>query len=448
MIRYCEKCRAFHEENDICPKYKEQLKQHPEWLGEAASFANVAAQYQLVTSQALDGVASTINKIAGTNLAYEGTRQAAHDIMTFRQLDVDPFSKMGAFRTPDAAKAYVDAVGKSKSLMAKLGGTSHEVDVLMRRKGEISALWSKTELLGENTHNAPGIDGVTKVFKIFGGKETGFSVKSTQYNITPGHSTMSSVFHSIERGDFKPGQVLEGTEGYRKAFFDRLESEIAKAKQAGDLAKVEQLNQYRNAKVIETGTAKSVRADADRLYQKASDGKASTSITGSEVGAKMAQGAIIGAAVSLTISSVINYVKYKNGEITSTEAFRDIGEDTVKGLITGGAMAGITLFFPVLSGGIIGFVGGMAIGMYINAVCTNALDEVFGKGVYEQILHSCGYITGTAKNVVELIDAYGTNMRAAYRADRESRAVIEEINAVRTTLDAQKQKTKKLVEEL
>ena len=445
MIRYCEKCRDFHEENDICPKYKEQLKKHPEWLGEVANFANVAAQYQLVTSQALDGVASTINKIAGTNLAYEGTRQVAHDIMTFRQLDVDPFSKMGAFRTPGAAKSYVDAVGKSKSLMAKLGGTSHEVDVLMRRKGEIFALWSKTELLGENTHNAPGIDGVTKVFKIFGGKETGFSVKSTQYNITPGHSTMSSVFHSIERGDFKPGQVLEGTEGYRKAFFDRLETEIAKATQAGDLAKVEQLNQFKNTKVIETGTAKSVRADADRLYQKASDGKASTSITGSEMGAKMAQGAIIGAVVSLSISSIINYVKYKNGEITGAEAFREIGEDAVKGAITGGAMAGITLFLP---GGIIGFVAGMAIGMYINAVCTNALDEVFGKGVYEQILHSCGYITGMAKNVVELLDAYGTNMRAAYRADRESQAIVEEINATRTTLEAQKQRTKKLIEEL
>ena len=412
-IHYCEQCRDFHEENDLCPKYKEQLKQHPEWLGEAASFANVAAQYQLVTSQALDGVASTINKIAGTNLAYEGTRQAAHDIMTFRQLDVDPFSKMGAFRTPDAAKAYVDAVGKSKSLMAKLGGTSHEVDVLMRRKGEISALWSKTELLGENTHNAPGIDGVTKVFKVFGGKETGFSVKSTQYNITPGHSTMSSVFHSIERGDFKPGQVLEGTEGYRKAFFDRLETEIAKATQSGDLAKVEQLNQFRNTKVIETGTAKSVRTDAERLYQKASNGKANTTVTGSELGSKMAQGAVIGAVVALTISSITNYIKYKNGEITEDEAFRDIGEDTVKGLITGGAMAGISLVF--LPGGPIGFVAGMAIGMYINAVCTNVLDEVFGKGAYEQILHSCGYITGTAKNVEDMLRKYQNHMQ---RIDR------------------------------
>lgn len=46
MMRYCEKCRDFHEENDLCPKYKEQLKQHPEWLGEAAYFATVAAVYQ------------------------------------------------------------------------------------------------------------------------------------------------------------------------------------------------------------------------------------------------------------------------------------------------------------------------------------------------------------------------------------------------------------------
>ena len=34
MMIYCEQCRNFHEENDLCPKYKEQLKQHPEWFNE------------------------------------------------------------------------------------------------------------------------------------------------------------------------------------------------------------------------------------------------------------------------------------------------------------------------------------------------------------------------------------------------------------------------------
>ena len=49
--------------------------------------------------------------------------------------------------------------------------------------------------------------------------------------------------------------------------------------------------------------------------------------------------------------------------------------------------------------------------MYINAVCTNVLDEVFGKGAYERILHSCGFVTGTAKNVGEMLHKYQNNMR-------------------------------------
>lgn len=74
MIQHSEKFRDFHEEYFLCPKYKEQLKQHPEWLGEAANFATVAAQYQLITSQSLDSVAQAVNKIAGIIMAYEGNQ--------------------------------------------------------------------------------------------------------------------------------------------------------------------------------------------------------------------------------------------------------------------------------------------------------------------------------------------------------------------------------------
>ena len=34
MIKYCENCKGFHDENELCPKYKEQLKKHPEWFDE------------------------------------------------------------------------------------------------------------------------------------------------------------------------------------------------------------------------------------------------------------------------------------------------------------------------------------------------------------------------------------------------------------------------------
>ena len=73
---------------------------------------------------------------------------------------------------------------------------------------------------------------------------------------------------------------------------------------------------------------------------------------------------------------------------------------------------------------------------------------MFGEGAYEQILHACGYVASVSHNIVELLDAYGSNMRAAYRTDSESQTVIKEINATRTTREAQKQRTKKLIEEL
>ena len=132
MIRYCEKCRDFHEEKDLCPKYKKQLQQHPEWLGEAANFATVAAQYQLITSQALDGVAQAVNKVAGTNFAYEGTRQAARDIHVFAKLNSDSFRNSGQFANAQTAQETLANSGEGfqRYLRGRLNGTGQEIDWL------------------------------------------------------------------------------------------------------------------------------------------------------------------------------------------------------------------------------------------------------------------------------------------------------------------------------
>ena len=156
------------------------------------------------------------------------------------------------------------------------------------------------------------------------------------------------------------------------------------------------------------GTMDSVKESTKRLTEKIANGKANITVTSSELMSKMAQGAVIGAAFALTVSGITNFIRYKNGEISEQEAFRDIGEDAAKGLLTGGAMAGVTLFLP---GGPLGYVAGMAIGMYIGATCTNLLDEIFGKGAYEQILNACGYIEGTARNVEEMLKEYQRNIQ-------------------------------------
>jgi len=64
-------------------------------------------------------------------------------------------------------------------------------------------------------------------------------------------------------------------------------------------------------------------------------------------------------------------------------------------------MGGLTLFLP---GGPLGFVAGMAIGMYLNAALTNILDEIFGKGAYKKILIASGYVMGNAASLVETIE--------------------------------------------
>ena len=117
----------------------------------------------------------------------------------------------------------------------------------------------------------------------------------------------------------------------------------------------------------------------------------------------MAQGAIIGATISLTISSISSYIRYKNGEITLQQAITDTAEDTTKGTIIGAGMAGITLFLPA---GAVGFCAGLAIGIYVNATLTNILDEVFGKGAYREIFIANGYIMGTSMNLSEALQQF------------------------------------------
>ena len=124
---------------------------------------------------------------------------------------------------------------------------------------------------------------------------------------------------------------------------------------------------------------------------------------------KVAQGAVIGAAIGLTISAITSYIRYRKGELTREEAFTKIGEDTVKSALIGGDLSGLTLFIP---GGGIGIIAGVAIGIYLHATLTNILDEVFGKGFYRELLHANGYIMATSRNLHEGLQQFKTDRQA------------------------------------
>lgn len=406
MNWYCEKCKKIHTENELCPSIKTQLEMQPELLAEATNFITVASEEALVTSQLLDSAAQKINGIVGTNLSYEGTQQFARDIQVFKRLSEEPFSRSGAFSSAENAKTYFENVLKISenkpralsSFEGKLTGYSQEVDWLRMKQGEIRSIFEKSSLL-EN--NAPGVDGVT-INRFTGKKISRTTIKASKNPMSKNSTGINDVKEAIEKGTATDKDIIFGPKGTEEA-----------AREAG----------LKNP-VIEKNTPEEIQNSNKRLEQKILDGQATTTPTIEQIGQKMAQGAVVGAAVSITISGITTYIRYRNGELTIEEAYKNVGQDTAKGALVGGTMAGVTIFIP---GGIIGFIGGVAIGIYFNQVCKNILDELFGKGAYGAILNSSGYVYGMTFNLNEYYKTIEINERATSSNLREARQKQQDI---------------------
>ena len=299
MIRYCEKCRDFHEENDLCPKYKDQLRRHPEWLGESANFATVAAQYHLITSQTLDGVSQAVNKIAGTNLAYEGTHQAARDIHVFAKLNSDSFRNSGQFSNAQTAKETLANAsdGFERYLRGRLNGTGQEIDWLEWRSGKLDNLLYKYQLPDGNTI---GYDGI-KVNRFTGKTVERITIKAAE-GPSGLHTNAVDIAEALEKGTLNPNDSVYGIDGLGEEIHKVLDKRIQLAQEQGNTDLVKKLQEAKkNLKIKEMGSTDAVKDSTERLTKKIQDGKANTQVTGSELGTKMAQGAVIGAAVALNL---------------------------------------------------------------------------------------------------------------------------------------------------
>lgn len=380
MNWYCEKCKKIHSDDELCPRIKKQLSQHPEWVTEVANFSTVAGQEVLITSQALDKVANGINKLVGTNLSYEGTQQFARDIQVFKRLSEEPFSRAGVFATPEAAESYLENVLKVAedtprallSFESKLTGYGQEVDWILTKKGEISSLWQKSTLLD---NNAPGVDGIT-INRFTGETLSRTTIKSSRNPMSSNSTGVRDVKEAIEKGTVTETDIIFGPKGISNAVHE-----------AG-----------LSNPVVEKSTPEQIQRSNERIEKKILELQATTAPTIQQVGEEMAQGAIVGAAVAVTISTITTYIRYKNGELTREEAYSVVGEDTLKGALVGAAMGAVTIFIP---GGIIGFAAGMVIGVYFNKALTNILDEIFGKGAYGAVLNASGYVYGMTLNLAE-----------------------------------------------
>jgi hypothetical protein len=411
--KYCKQCKLVHSQNELCPRDIEQLRRNPQLIAEAATFTSIAGQYGLCATQALDSVGSAVNKLAGTNLSFEGAQQAARDIQVFKQMNVDAFCKNGVFNSSEAATAYVDGAPKSivDNLKRKLTGTAQEVDWQNTENGSLKTIFQKSYLVGEQTPNAPGIDGET-VWRFTGKTVSRTSVKAatTQGGV---NTNVQGVIKSLKNGTLNPRDAIYGIEGTQEVFNKTIEKELQLAIQEGNTELIGRLQEAKqHLKITESGTKVSTKTSTDRLFDKVVKGDAVTTIGPEQIAKQALQGAVIGAAVALTVSSISTYLKFKNGEITREEAIRDIAQDTLNGAVVGAAMSTISLFLPV---GAIGFVGGMAIGVYVGTLTKNILAEVFGKGAFEAILHSSGFVFGTTSNLKSVLQAMELNHKKIHQ---------------------------------
>lgn len=374
MVWYCKKCKKVHKEDELCPQIRLQLKCQPDFLAGAANFAEIACQERLISTQGLDYPVKIINQITGKNLSYEGTKQYMRDIQVFKRLAEEPYKRKGCFETSQIAQSYYNGIKHNTNLYGdlykKITGYQQEVDWLRWKKGQIQSIWERSYLLNGN---AAGIDGET-VNRFTGKMICRTSVKSSKNPINSSSTGIRDVIQARNKNALAQNDHVYAPEGFSTA-----------ARKKGITNPIE-----------ENGNVTSINNSTKRILSKVRNGKAETKVTGQQLGEQMFKGAIVAAATSITVSSITTYIRYKNGEISREEAYHDIEEDSTKGVIYGAGISAVTIFIP---GGVIGVIGGLVVGTYLDKTLQNILDEIFGKGYYAEILNASGYIYGMTVNL-------------------------------------------------
>ena len=113
MIRYCEQCRAFHEENDLCPKYKEQLKQHPEWFNEMMQ-TMVTSTISTSTVQRY-GAAIKEHLVAYDGVDYERGTVASRSLKSVAQSKVNPNDSARNIKQQAGFSAEIKSVARANA---------------------------------------------------------------------------------------------------------------------------------------------------------------------------------------------------------------------------------------------------------------------------------------------------------------------------------------------
>jgi hypothetical protein len=319
---------------------------------------------------------------------YEGTHQFIRDIETAQLLQQKfpnmPYDSTEGFKSWLTDRLSGSPQSGANALSRLQGDGAGEVDFIREMHGNLRSLFTKTDFArdvnGNITSNIPGIDAV-EVNRFTGKVLNEFQIKTLR-----SEDSINQVLKEFTNNSrYNENITLVGPKEL-----------IDEAKRQGLPNPV---------KIM--GSVEENAKSAEALKDKVQSGQMVTELTTKEVVGKVVGGAAVGAAISIGISSLFNYIAYKKGEISKKEMIKRIGKDGAKGAITGGALAGLSLFVP---GGIIG----MGVGFVVGSVLRRALDDAFGDGIFAEVLDLTKSVQANVKllhngsiYIAELVEADG-----------------------------------------
>ncbi|MFC5405101.1 hypothetical protein [Cohnella soli] len=216
---------------------------------------------------------------------------------------------------------------------------------------------------GRITSNFPGIDAV-EVSRLTGDIVNAYQVKTLR--------TMASIDPTID-------QFING---------DQYNEQITLVGPKELIDRAKELGLPNPTKVM--GTIQGNNDSAQHLSEQFLSGHMETGMSVGSIADKVVGGSVIGAAISVTVSGLLYYMQYRSGRMTFQEFKVRTAQSCAKGAITGGALAGLSLFIP---GGLVGWGIAFTVGTGLRRL----LDEGFGNGTFGEVLRTTHAVHANAK---------------------------------------------------
>lgn len=495
MNKYCEQCKDFHEGNELCPQYKEQLKQHPEWFNEMVQTVVTANTASPIVQRY--GAAVKEHLVAYSGVDNQTGQTLTRSLKSISQQQTNPnyeyqnLKQKAGFAAENTEVAKTNAKrainGESGRLSryddARNGAVNHELydvvevdangyiidgtGVQMKFVGaDAASCWDKLKSKDFQKY----VDSKTPIKvpsdyyeKVLETADEQIKKLSEQYNTLMAngeYERAASVQQRLEHCEETKALVRKSQTSTKEAMYAAKHPEKYTAKEimknanqaglegaaygaaiGGGISIIRNVVQLKNGDIEADVAVKNITVDTAKGaaggYVVSAGGailkgvmQNSKSAAVNALSETHFPSGAVGLAYGITKAGITNFMKYKNGEMSKEAVTKSFAKDAVKGSLITCSLAMIS-FPPTAAGTAVT----MGVAMYFDAVCTNMLDEVFGEGVYEQILNTCGYVTEAAKNVGEMVTQVQNNvarinrsLRSLHKSNKQTNKNLDEAN--------------------